>query len=211
MVEVFGIVAGAIGILPLGAQFVKGVKTLRKIRTTVGTATAQLDDLISDLEFLQHVLEGVESAERSSHGGSNHPLILERCRADCANVLAGLEALQNRFPMEQSGQQGMVPKRRLLSEAPRMLKFMDWKDEAQILHDDVRKAKQDLLLKISLMSIFRTQTVYDGVRTIVDQLPNNAKSQDHQAPHPLPPADDSPTQTTTDVIPFQAPRSNVGH
>ncbi|EHA47788.1 hypothetical protein MGG_17774 [Pyricularia oryzae 70-15] len=102
MAEVFGIAAGAIGILPLGAQFVKGVQRL---------CTRYARPL--------HVLGDVENVEKRPQGSSNHPLILPRCQADYTKVLTGLEALQQRFPVEQSSEPGKPTKMRLVSEGPR--------------------------------------------------------------------------------------------
>lgn len=91
MAEVFRIAAGAAGIVPHVTQTMSGIKTLRRIQISVETAANRFNELIGDLESLQHALERVKSAEkRQGDGGSSHPAILQQCRRDCGNVLAGL-------------------------------------------------------------------------------------------------------------------------
>ncbi|KLU84872.1 hypothetical protein MAPG_03906 [Magnaporthiopsis poae ATCC 64411] len=169
MAEVFGIVAGAAGIVPLVTQVVAGVKTLRRIRDSATGAAAQFDELIGDLEFLHHVLQMVERAESYAGGGVGHPVVLNQCRRDCAKVLIGLEALQRRFPVDEAQSDAPASKLSVL-KAKGIVRFWDWEEEVQSLRQSVKKAKQDLQLNLSLLSIVQTQSVFDGIKSIAGSI-----------------------------------------
>lgn len=209
MAEAFGIFVGVVGIVPLVKQLVTGIKTLRRIRNSIGSFTNQLDDLIGELEFLQKVLERVETIERGPGGSSSsHPVILQQCRRDCANVFAGLERLHQRFPVSELSQAISPPDRRIFAQANRIMKFRDWEKEIQSLHKAVQKAKQDLLVTTSLMSMCRSQATYEGIMLVMDQLPNPSTMQEipHTDGKEQPSSAELPPQPITGLVSSRRPQ-----
>lgn len=92
MAEVFGVVAGALGLVSVVKEIKNGINTLQQIRDNAGMVPSQIQSLTDDLEFLLIVLE-----ELAKRHGPDHP-ILQHCKTCCNDVASRLTQLQEKIP-----------------------------------------------------------------------------------------------------------------
>lgn len=133
MAEIFGVAAGAAGFVSLLIQIVSGIDILRDISSRADKAPAELDSLINELSFLEHLMQQViDKAPR------NDDFVLQHCHASCDQVVRGLAKLQKRFPTK-TGSMGRHKLRKLFN-------FRHWKEDVEGLERSIQGAKINLIL-----------------------------------------------------------------
>ncbi|KAK2020432.1 ankyrin [Colletotrichum zoysiae] len=130
----FGVASGIAGFASLLIQISAGIKKLRDILNNAEQAPAELEQLVSELVFLQHLMEGAK-------GLSPDPAF-EHCEATCGLFVQGLDRLYQKLLTDSEKLKG-----------PKMVKtlmaFRHWKRDVEDLLRSIQAAKINLLLLTS--------------------------------------------------------------
>ncbi|KAH6695764.1 hypothetical protein F5X68DRAFT_272982 [Plectosphaerella plurivora] len=173
MAEVFGVVAGALGLVSVVKEIKNGINTLQQIRDKAGKVPSQIQSLTDDLEFLLIVLE-----ELAKRHGPEHP-ILQHCKTCCDDVASRLTLLQEKIPRLQGS------KLKQFKFAMRGLK-VDLED----LHVSLTRAKANMSLAaampvLTVLETTQIQTLADESPKFLKNTPSTAVSSSLQARRPI--------------------------
>ncbi|UPK97428.1 hypothetical protein LCI18_008363 [Fusarium solani-melongenae] len=133
MAEVAGLVIGAAGLAPLITGVVRSTKRLRCIRRDSATIPEGLDSLIKELDFLQLVMQNVNTVPYTS--GEDY------CQEIITAVATGIEELLDKYPLK-SISSGKKPN---LKEA---WDLRHWEEDINALRESAEKASQKLGFKL---------------------------------------------------------------
>jgi hypothetical protein len=86
MAEAFGIAAGVVGVVSLGAQLGDGVVKLRNLRSTYKEADSSIDALIAELENFERLVSSVEVPASTDQNFNVDEALLEDCKRICLEV-----------------------------------------------------------------------------------------------------------------------------
>jgi hypothetical protein len=67
MAEVFGIAAGAIGVVSLSIQLAESLQKVKRFYGAVKNAPPQVEELVEEIEIMQDILSDLESGSQSAH------------------------------------------------------------------------------------------------------------------------------------------------
>lgn len=123
--EVFGVVAGAIGFVPILLQLKTGIDTLREIRDAKDKIPAEVARLTADLELLLFFLEPLLTTNEVGEG------ILRICLDRCARVAEDLELIKVKL--------ADAAQRRGLS-VRRVTAYQGLKHDVKSLHESITAA-----------------------------------------------------------------------
>ncbi|EFQ25667.1 uncharacterized protein GLRG_00811 [Colletotrichum graminicola M1.001] len=130
----FGVASGVAGFVSLLIQIASGINKLRDILKNAEQAPAELEQLLSDLVFLQHLMEGAKGLSRDP--------ALEHCEATCSLLVQGLERLYQKLLMDCEKVKGPKMMKTLLA-------FRHWKKDVEDLLRNIQAAKINLILLTS--------------------------------------------------------------
>ena len=71
MAEVFGIAAGAIGVVSLSIQLAESLRKVKGFYAAVKNAPTQVEELIEEIEIMQDILSDLESGSQSASMASS--------------------------------------------------------------------------------------------------------------------------------------------
>jgi hypothetical protein len=71
MAEVFGVAAGAIGIVSLSIQLAESLQKVKCFYGAVKNAPPQVEELIEEIEIMQDILSDLESGSQSANMASS--------------------------------------------------------------------------------------------------------------------------------------------
>lgn len=86
MAEVFGIAAGAVGLVSLGVQLTDSISKLREIRRTYKDAPDDIAALITTLEALARIIEQSCAGVTRTAANEIQVQLLEDCRKWCQDI-----------------------------------------------------------------------------------------------------------------------------
>lgn len=139
MAEVFGVVAGAAGLVPLCELMRNGIKTIKNAKTNFDDAPANLEDLATELSFLTDLAEILVTREVSiSQAYPQGAAILRHCEWSCKSVVSMLEILNTKYDEAISARRA----RKTLKK----FGFRAWEDDIGRLRDRMESAKQNLIM-----------------------------------------------------------------
>ncbi|KAH7011068.1 hypothetical protein EDB80DRAFT_890962 [Ilyonectria destructans] len=140
MVDIFGVVPGAAGLLSFIGQLHTGIHALQKVRKHAKEAQEQFDFLEGEVERLKFLIHQVHINASSSNDGVLQKLI-PQCQSSCNEVVQGLKKL------EQSLSKRL--KSTLQKKVPKALAFKIWKDDLEALEGKIKRAKEDLMTTVT--------------------------------------------------------------
>ncbi|KAK2036714.1 ankyrin [Colletotrichum somersetense] len=127
----FGVASGIAGFASLLIQISAGIKKLRDILKNAEHAPKELEQLLSDLGFLQRLME-------QAKGLSRDPAV-KHCEATCGLFVQGLERLYQKLLTDSEKVKGPKMVKTLLA-------FRHWKKDVEDLHRLLQAAKINLNL-----------------------------------------------------------------
>lgn len=139
MAEVFGVVAGAAGLVTALKELNKGLGVLREARRQLKDAPLALDSLTAELQFLTDLVQILiprEQAIKTKY--PNGESILRHCVGSCQEVLKMLQELQTRHS------EALTTKRQ--KSVSKLSIFRNWKEDVKALQDKIVGVKQNLTL-----------------------------------------------------------------
>ncbi|KAK1999868.1 ankyrin [Colletotrichum falcatum] len=127
----FGVASGVAGFVSLLIQIGSGINKLRDILKNAEQAPAELKQLLRELVFLQHLMEGAKGMSRDP--------AFEHCEASCSLFVQGLERLYRKLLVDSEKAKGPKMVKTLLA-------FRHWKKDVEDLLRDIQAAKINLIL-----------------------------------------------------------------
>ncbi|KDN67256.1 hypothetical protein CSUB01_10268 [Colletotrichum sublineola] len=128
------VASGVAGFVSLLIQIASGINKLRDILKNAEQAPAELEQLLRELVFLQHLMEGAKGLSRDP--------AFEHCEASCGLFVQGLERLYQKLLIDSEKVKG-----------PKMVKtvlaFRHWKKDVEELFRNIQAAKINLILLTS--------------------------------------------------------------
>ena len=91
MAEVFGLVAGAIGIAPIVLELAKSVKKLKDFYHDAKNAPEAVQDLVDDIDDMSSIL--IQLAARNLHDTADEEQVLRQCLTHCARANARISTV----------------------------------------------------------------------------------------------------------------------
>lgn len=137
MADPLSITASVAGILSLLVQITCGIDKLQDIRKRIKTASAELDCLLRQLDFLVYIMQQVNSTTPREDFAFQH------CQQSCAQVNQNLEKLIQTVEQHPKG-----GRRQVL----RYWAFRHWKQDIEALHVSIQAAKTNLILCVYIES-----------------------------------------------------------
>ncbi|KAK1976778.1 hypothetical protein LZ30DRAFT_602800 [Colletotrichum cereale] len=178
----FGVAAGVAGFVSLLIQITSGINKLRDILKNAEQAPAELEQLLRELMFLQHLMDGAK--------GLSHDPALEHCEASCGLFVHGLERLIQKLPMDS--EKGKGP-----NMVKTLLVFRHWKKDVEDLLRNIQAAKINLILLTS----HRTSQCL-GEMMLVNRL--------HQPPAPVSTSAITNDPAVPQILPIASSRQSPG-
>lgn len=134
MAELFGVVAGAAGLLQAANEIRKGAKTIRNARNHFKEAPEDICDLADDLENLTVTMELLTtSAGMIEQCWPQGAPLLQACEKQCKAVVSALENMKSRYidTLDSKGSARLM----------RKYEFRAWDQDVRRLRDRIESAK----------------------------------------------------------------------
>ena len=139
MAEVFGVVAGAAGLIPLCELMRKGIKTIKTANKNFEDAPTNLENLAAELEFLTDLAEILVTREVTiSQVYPQGTAILRHCEWSCKSVVGMLDILNTKYEEAISARRSR--------KTIKKFSFRAWEDDVERLRNRMESAKQSLIM-----------------------------------------------------------------
>lgn len=135
MTEVFGIAAGAVGVVSLSIQLAESLQKVKSFYAGVKNAPLQVAELIEEIEIMQDILSDLEASSQTVASNSN----MKRC------INAAQRATKS-FASFSEELQASIKKRRYRGSA----RFALSRDDIKQMLDQLERTKSSLNLAYSL-------------------------------------------------------------
>jgi hypothetical protein len=154
MAEVFGVAAGAIGIVSLSIQLAESLQKVKCFYGAVKNAPPQVEELIEEIEIMQDILSDLESGSQSANMASSASM--RRC-------MKVAQRATKSFVVFSDGLQKRIKKSRFRGG----VKFALSRDDIKQMLDQLERTKSSLNLAYSLYQQATAEDRYSAIISAV--------------------------------------------
>ncbi|KAK2018716.1 ankyrin [Colletotrichum eremochloae] len=194
------VASGVAGFVSLLIQIASGINKLRDILKNAEQAPAELEQLLRELVFLQHLMEGAKGLSRDP--------AFEHCEASCGLFVQGLERLYQKLLVDSEKVKGPKMVKTLLA-------FRHWKKDVEDLLRNIQAAKINLILLTShrTSQCLNEMMLVNQLHSTSAQVSISATATDSVVPSTLPAASSSQSPgsfaTETNSLGMVVPRPKL--